>query len=90
MANTEEQQGYIPDKVKKAEKKLEIDPYDTDAWSILIKDAQKKPINEARLLMEQCITRFPNAGRYWKQFIEIEVSYDYFFISAFHRLISRT
>lgn len=31
---------YIPEKVKKAEKKLEENPYDLDAWSILIREAQ--------------------------------------------------
>lgn len=31
---------YVPEKVKKAEKKLEENPYDLDAWSILIREAQ--------------------------------------------------
>lgn len=31
---------YVPEKVKKAEKKLEDNPYDLDAWSILIREAQ--------------------------------------------------
>uniref|UniRef100_A0A1B8XWA9 Uncharacterized protein n=1 Tax=Xenopus tropicalis TaxID=8364 RepID=A0A1B8XWA9_XENTR len=31
---------YAPEKVKKAEKKLEDNPYDLDAWSILIREAQ--------------------------------------------------
>ncbi len=31
---------YIPEKVKKAEKKLEENPSDLDAWSILIREAQ--------------------------------------------------
>ncbi|RXN30183.1 cleavage stimulation factor subunit 3 [Labeo rohita] len=36
---------YIPEKVKKAEKKLEENPYDLDAWSILIREAQIKAKN---------------------------------------------
>ena len=32
--------GYIPDKVTKAEKRIEASQYDTEAWSVLIRDAQ--------------------------------------------------
>ena len=34
------QEGFIADKVKKAEKRIEASPFDTEAWSILIRDAQ--------------------------------------------------
>uniref|UniRef100_A0A665VCK2 Cleavage stimulation factor subunit 3 n=1 Tax=Echeneis naucrates TaxID=173247 RepID=A0A665VCK2_ECHNA len=52
---------YIPEKVKKAEKKLEENPYDLDAWSILIREAQR------------LIYVFPSSGRFWKLFIEAEL-----------------
>ena len=32
--------GYIPDKVVKGEKRITAHPYDTEAWSVLIRDAQ--------------------------------------------------
>lgn len=67
------EQGYIPDKVKKAEARLEEDNFDTDAWNVLIRDAQTKPIQEARILMEKCMEQFPNSGRYWRQYIEMEL-----------------
>ena len=34
------QDGFVADKVKKAEKRIEASPFDTEAWSILIRDAQ--------------------------------------------------
>lgn len=32
--------GFIPEKVKKAQKKMEASPYDVDAWGILLREAQ--------------------------------------------------
>ncbi|XP_022256823.1 cleavage stimulation factor subunit 3-like [Limulus polyphemus] len=65
--------GYIPDRVKKAEKHLEDNQYDVDAWSVLIRDVQNKKIEEARELYEKLVSQFPNAGRYWKLYIENEM-----------------
>ncbi|KAM6980919.1 cleavage stimulation factor subunit 3 isoform 2-T2 [Aplochiton taeniatus] len=64
---------YIPEKVKKAEKKLEENPYDLDAWSILIREAQNQPIDKARKTYERLVAQFPSSGRFWKLFIEAEV-----------------
>lgn len=68
-----EQIGYIPDKLKKADKRIEAFPYDTEAWSVLIRDAQMKPIEIARQVYERLVTQFPNAGKYWRIYIEQEV-----------------
>ena len=32
--------GYVPDKLKKAEKRIRAQSYDTEAWSVLIRDSQ--------------------------------------------------
>lgn len=72
-ALTPEEIGYIPDKVKKAEKRISAYPYDTEAWSVLIRDAQMKMIGDARNTYERLVGQFPNAGRYWKSYIEQEV-----------------
>uniref|UniRef100_A0A3P9PE42 Cleavage stimulation factor subunit 3 n=1 Tax=Poecilia reticulata TaxID=8081 RepID=A0A3P9PE42_POERE len=64
---------YIPEKVKKAEKKLEENPYDLDAWSILIREAQNQPIDKARKTHERLVSQFPSSGRFWKLFIEAEL-----------------
>lgn len=66
-------EGYIPDRVKNAEKRLEQNVYDVEAWSILLRDAQNKKIEESRPLYEKIVTQFPNAGRYWKIYIEHEM-----------------
>jgi len=36
--------GYIPNKLVKAEKRITAYPYDTEAWSALIRDAQVIPL----------------------------------------------
>uniref|UniRef100_A0A6I8SHI8 Cleavage stimulation factor subunit 3 n=1 Tax=Xenopus tropicalis TaxID=8364 RepID=A0A6I8SHI8_XENTR len=64
---------YAPEKVKKAEKKLEDNPYDLDAWSILIREAQNQPIDKARKTYERLVAQFPSSGRFWKLYIEAEV-----------------
>uniref|UniRef100_A0A3Q1F574 Cleavage stimulation factor subunit 3 n=1 Tax=Acanthochromis polyacanthus TaxID=80966 RepID=A0A3Q1F574_9TELE len=69
---------YIPEKVKKAEKKLEENPYDLDAWSILIREAQNQPIDKARKTYERLVSQFPSSGRFWKLFIEAEVNTFFF------------
>ncbi|CAH1799459.1 unnamed protein product [Owenia fusiformis] len=67
--------GYIPNKLYKAEKRLEQFPYDTESWSVLIRDAQNKKIEDARPLFERLIAQFPNSGRYWKLYIEQEMKH---------------
>jgi cleavage stimulation factor subunit 3 len=77
MAQTQnphhEDMGYIPDKVVKAERRIANSPFDTEAWSVLIRDAQMKKIEDARKVYERLVAQFPNAGRYWKIYIEHEV-----------------
>ncbi|XP_055940749.1 cleavage stimulation factor subunit 3-like isoform X2 [Argiope bruennichi] len=65
--------GFINDRIKKAEKRLEQNPYDVEAWSIIVRDAQNKKIEEARPYYEKVVTQFPSAGRYWKLYIEHEM-----------------
>ncbi|KAJ8314582.1 hypothetical protein KUTeg_006732 [Tegillarca granosa] len=69
-----EQHGYIPDKLKKAEKRIAQFPHDTEAWSVLIRDAQMRKIEEARQVYERLVAQFPNAGKYWRIYIEQEVN----------------
>ncbi|XP_059832079.1 cleavage stimulation factor subunit 3 isoform X1 [Mobula hypostoma] len=72
-ANADQAAEYVPEKVKKAEKKLEENPYDLDAWSILIREAQNQPIDKARKTYERLVTQFPSSGRFWKLYIEAEI-----------------
>lgn len=52
---------------------MEKNPYDLEAWSILLREAQLKHISEVRPLYEHLITIFPSASRYWRIYIEHEV-----------------
>ncbi|KAJ1360329.1 KOW motif [Parelaphostrongylus tenuis] len=36
------------------------------------RESQARPINQARNFYEKLVTQFPNAGRYWKAYIEHE------------------
>ena len=63
-----------PDRVHAAEMKLAEDPHDIESWQMLIKNAQCRNIDEARDTYERLVDAFPTCGRYWKLYIEQEVS----------------
>lgn len=83
--NAEQVQEYVPEKVKKAERKLEDNPYDIEAWSVLIREAQNQVPDKARRILERLVNQFTNSGRYWKTYIEAEVT---IFLHFFLFLIS--
>ena len=66
-------QDWGNEKLQKAQKQIEESPYDLEAWSLLIREAQGKWIGEMRPLFEKLVATFPSAGRYWKIYIEQEV-----------------
>ena len=45
-----------------------------EAWSLIIRDAQNRSIDSARGIFERLVTTFPTAGKFWKMYIEQEVS----------------
>ena len=73
-----------------AEQKLKSKPYDLDAWETLIKEAQVRivvlitnhyfsasqttALIRGRMLFEKLVERFPTCGRFWRIYIEQEVS----------------
>ncbi|XP_074097005.1 cleavage stimulation factor subunit su(f) isoform X2 [Cotesia typhae] len=61
------------EKLQRAQKTVDESPYDLEAWSILIREAQNRPITEVRPVFEKLVTIFPSAGRYWKIYIEQEI-----------------
>ncbi|GLV37008.1 suppressor of forked [Carabus blaptoides fortunei] len=61
------------DKLFRTQKQIEKNPYDLEAWSILLREAQTKHISEVRPLYEYLISIFPSAARYWKIYIEHEM-----------------
>ncbi|XP_071875267.1 protein suppressor of forked-like [Bombus fervidus] len=60
-------------KLQRAQKTVDESSYDLEAWSILIKEAQNRPITEVRPVFEKLVSVFPSAGRYWKIYIEQEM-----------------
>ncbi|CAJ0606603.1 unnamed protein product, partial [Cylicocyclus nassatus] len=59
------------------ERRIELNPFDIDAWNLILRESQARPIDQARNFYEKLVTQFPNAGRYWKAYIEHEeIIYD--------------
>lgn len=58
---------------QKAEARLQDNPWDTEAWQILIKEYGAKKLEEARPFYERLVTQFPLTGRYWKLYIDHEM-----------------
>lgn len=44
-----------------------------ESWSLLIREAQNRYINDVRPFFEKLVHVFPTSGRYWKLYIEMEV-----------------
>ncbi|KAJ8971490.1 hypothetical protein NQ314_000675 [Rhamnusium bicolor] len=61
------------DKLHRTQKQVERNPYDLEAWSILLRECQTKHISEVRALYEHLIGIFPSASRYWRIYIEHEM-----------------
>nr|CAG4643764.1 EOG090X026K [Lepidurus arcticus] len=61
------------DRLVRAERAVEENPYNLEAWSFLIRDAQQRRIEDVRNVYERLVTAFPTSGRYWKIYIEQEM-----------------
>uniref|UniRef100_A0AC34R5A3 Suppressor of forked domain-containing protein n=1 Tax=Panagrolaimus sp. JU765 TaxID=591449 RepID=A0AC34R5A3_9BILA len=55
------------------EKRIELNAFDVDAWNLLLRESSARSIDQARNFYEKLVTQFPNAGRYWKAYIEHEL-----------------
>ena len=54
---------------------MDENPYDLDSWNILIRESTIRWVGEMRPFYEQLIFTFPTCGRFWKIYIEQEVSF---------------
>jgi len=59
--------------VQKAYLVTEGNPFDLDAWNILIRELQNRKVEEVRPIFEKLVKTFPTTGRFWKVYIEQEV-----------------
>uniref|UniRef100_A0A1I8BZ39 Suf domain-containing protein n=1 Tax=Meloidogyne hapla TaxID=6305 RepID=A0A1I8BZ39_MELHA len=55
------------------ERRIELNPFDVDAWNLLLRESQARPIDQVRSFYERLVGQFNNAGRYWKAYIEHEL-----------------
>lgn len=62
------------ERLVRAQQTVELRPYDIESWSVLMREAQSRPVNEVRSLYESLVAIFPTTARYWKIYIEQEVN----------------
>ncbi|CEF67464.1 Cleavage stimulation factor subunit 3 [Strongyloides ratti] len=58
------------------DRRIEVNPYDIDAWNSLLKENQTHDIRNVRQFYEKLIAQFPNNGNFWKKYIEHEAKYN--------------
>jgi hypothetical protein len=63
-----------PLQTAKAKATIKENKFSIESWLILIKNAQESNINESREFYEELIQEFSTCGRFWKIYIEQEVS----------------
>lgn len=57
----------------RAQQSVEIHLYDVESWSLMLREAQSRHVNEVRSLYESLVAIFPTTARYWKIYIEQEM-----------------
>ncbi|VUZ54879.1 unnamed protein product, partial [Hymenolepis diminuta] len=61
------------DKIQRAEERIKNNVWDIEAWSVILRDAQSRKIEDARDAFEKIVAQFPTAGQYWKIYIQQEI-----------------
>ena len=56
-----------------ADEHIRKDPFDLDAWSVVIQEALGKPIAASRPLWERVVAQFPSAARCWRAYADAEL-----------------
>jgi len=64
---------FTNESVQRAYLATEENPYDLDAWNILLRELQTRRIEDVRPLFEKLVKIFPTTGRFWKIYIEQEM-----------------
>ncbi|KAL7678079.1 hypothetical protein ACOME3_004308 [Neoechinorhynchus agilis] len=72
-----------------ARERIKENPSAVDAWSVLLSDAKKRSVDDTRDFFESLVSQFPTCGRYWKSYIEAELTAKNFeFVEKlFHRCL---
>ncbi|XP_032308727.1 protein suppressor of forked isoform X2 [Drosophila ananassae] len=66
------------ERLVRAQQVVELRPYDIESWSVMLREAQTRPIHEVRSLYESLVNVFPTTARYWKLYIEMEMRSRYY------------
>jgi len=75
------------DRGRKADGRLKENPWDVDAWGVLVREAQNLPIDTVRGFFEKLVNQFPTCGKYWKTYIDMEMKFKHF--DAVEKLFQR-
>lgn len=73
------QQHFSNETVQKAYLATEENPFDMEAWNVLLRELTTRKIEDVRPLFEKLVKIFPTTGRFWKMYIEQEVRFDFGF-----------
>lgn len=73
MQNDNILQNWGNEKLEESQDAVNDNPWDVEAWAILLREAQTRLINDVRSFFEKLVNTFPTSGRYWKYYIEMEV-----------------
>lgn len=66
-------QNWGNEKLEESQDAANENPWDVEAWAILLREAQTRLINDVRSFFEKLVNTYPTSGRYWKYYIEMEV-----------------
>ena len=58
---------------QRMETRIQANPFDSEAWAILLGEVQQQTPAEYRPLFERCVSCFPSAAVCWYQYIETEM-----------------
>ena len=54
------------------EERVAGNPLDSEAWTMMLAEAQLQSPDDYRPVFEACVKHFPEAGSCWKQWVELE------------------
>eukprot|EP00166_Cyanidium_caldarium_P005626 ctg_698.g346 len=57
-------------RAQECERALARDRWDAEAWTALVAEAQRRPLNEAQSVYERALHRFPTSGKFWHLYLE--------------------
>ncbi|PAA82567.1 hypothetical protein BOX15_Mlig031030g1 [Macrostomum lignano] len=66
---------FQQEKLSKSRERIVINQWDIEAWSVLIRDAQERKLEDGEKIFEEVVAQFPLSGHYWKLYINYEIKH---------------